>query len=77
MPFLVQVVTKHNSKDEGFRFAEGTQHRSNRKQCHILVAGEKKKSTREGLLIWLYPAEALTSIPVDQSKARLQYQAQR
>jgi hypothetical protein len=60
----------------GFRFAKGTQNRSNQKQYHILLAGGKKKKTaRESLLIWLYPTGAITFIPIDQSKARLQYQA--
>jgi hypothetical protein len=36
--------------------------------------GEKKKTVRESLLILLYPAGAVTAIPIDQSKARLQYQ---
>jgi hypothetical protein len=71
---LVQVVPKHNSQDEGFRFAKGTQNRSNQKQYHILLAGEKMKTAREICLIWLCPAGAVTVISIGQSKARLQCQ---
>jgi hypothetical protein len=59
------LVENHN---EGFWVAKETQTRSNQKQYHILLAGKKKKTARESLLIWLYPTGAVTAIPIDQSK---------
>jgi hypothetical protein len=68
------LVDNHNRE---FSFEKGMQNRSNQKQYHILLAGEKKKTARESLLIQLYHTGAVTATPIDQSKARLQYQEQR
>jgi hypothetical protein len=55
----------------GFRFVGGTQSRNNQKQFHILLAGEKKKTARESLLVWLYLAGAVTAMATDQNKVTI------
>jgi hypothetical protein len=64
-----------NYHGEGVRFVGGSQNRNNQKQFHVLLAGEKKKTTRETFWSCFIPLGQLQLWLL--TKTRLQYQKER